>query len=78
MRRGIKRRRQWNMHLTVRDVCQLLKAPENKVQRWAREGGLLHRRAGGQVHFDQLGLVECIVPWHETAPRPYRSWKVRR
>ncbi|MBI5820162.1 MAG: helix-turn-helix domain-containing protein [Verrucomicrobia bacterium] len=66
------------MQLTVRDVCQLLKAPENKVQRWACEGGLLHHRAGGQVHFNQLELVEWAAPQHETAPRPYRSWKVRR
>lgn len=46
------------MQLTVRDVCQLLKAPESKVQRWVREGGLPHHRVAGQVRFNRSELLE--------------------
>ena len=46
------------MQLTVRDVCQLLKAPESRVQRWVREGGLPHHRISGQVRFNRSELLE--------------------
>ncbi len=71
------------MQLTVRDVCQLLKVPESKVQRWVREGGLPHHRVGGQVRFNRSELLEwatqhriemppelLAAPQQETARQP--------
>ena len=49
------------MQLTVRDVCQLLKAPESRVQRWIREGGLPHHSVSGQVRFNRSELLELAT-----------------
>jgi nitrogen PTS system EIIA component len=46
------------MQLTVRDVCQLLKAPESRVQRWIREGGLPYHSVSGQIRFNRSELLD--------------------
>lgn len=79
------------MQLTVQDVCQFLKTPESRVQRWVREGGLTRHRVSGQVCFSRSELSEGVtlhriemppelpaLPRHKTTLPPGRSWTVKR